>query len=458
MGLRTKTALAGVAICLGGTAVAAPAAGAATSGWCGNDAVATDRLPDAVAGAQIHVVYATPSDGPDRFAQLAPAIVADLTEVDRWWRGQDPSRAPRFDLFAFPGCAPASLDALDVSFSRLPRPTAEYADEPGALTKISGDLAGAAFGLGSAGKKYLLYYDGQINSDAVCGRAFSSQPTSGGRFSYGAIWLQSHANCGTVGANDYAAGTAAHELLHVLGAMPTLGPPHGCPNDPGHACDSGRDIMSPSGLDFLRDQVLDEGRDDYYGHAGAWWDVQDSPWLRRLDGPQHVLTVALEGLSQATAQVVRSEFPGIGCPPSCAATWDGGSRVVLVPEYQAGGLDFLGWSGDCAAAEGSCVLDMNGAKRVVARYGVPTETLTVELRGRGRVTAATARSCSSTCRMEFRRNTELRLHAAAAKGWRFIRWARDCSGRKPDCSITVSSSSSVTAVFAKAPRNRARSR
>ena len=34
----------------------------------------------------------------------------------------------------------------------------------------------------------------------------------------------------------------------------------------------------------LSAKLLDPGRDDYYGHAGAWTDSQDSPWLVRLDG------------------------------------------------------------------------------------------------------------------------------------------------------------------------------
>ena len=454
MGRGVSGVFVGVVVVLGG--LAAPGAGAlgASSSWCGNDVTHTDRLPDAVAGAQIHVVYATPADGPDRFGQLAPGIVADLTEVDSWWRREDPARTPRFDFFAFPGCAPSRLEALDLSFARLPRAGGEYADEPTALTKISADLALAPFALANAAKKYLLYYDGPINSDEVCGRAYSHQPTTGGRFSYAALWLRSSAGCGTVGGNDWAATSAAHELVHVLGAMPEPGPPHGCAGDPGHPCDSGRDVLSPlsAGSHHLRDHVLDAGRDDYYGHTGPWWDVQDSAWLRRLDLPQFTLAVALEGLPQSAAQSVRSEFPGIACPPACEATWDGGSRVVLLPEYQVAGLEFLGWGGDCTATEGSCVLAMDAARRVVARYGIPKETLTVNVRGRGRVSTGPAGpSCSRACSFEFRRNSEIRLRALPAKGWRFARWSRGCSGRTPTCLVTLSSSPAVTAVFAKAP-------
>src|SRR5256886_9390798 len=67
--------------------------------WCGTDQAATDR-PDVVTGRQIHVVYAYPSDGPDRFGIFGSGISTDLAAIDHWWRGQDYSRTPRFDLAA----------------------------------------------------------------------------------------------------------------------------------------------------------------------------------------------------------------------------------------------------------------------------------------------------------------------------------------------------------------------
>jgi hypothetical protein len=59
-----------------------------------------------------------------------------------------------------------------------------------------------------------------------------------------------------------------------------------CPGDQGHPCDSTTDLLYPSGSasDTLQTRVLDAGRDDYYGHAGAWWDTQDSLFLERVGG------------------------------------------------------------------------------------------------------------------------------------------------------------------------------
>src|SRR5262249_62039836 len=65
------------ALALSEAAGLAPAAHADT--WCGTDAVATDREPEAVSASQIHVVYAFPSDGTDRFSLEAGPIVADIS-------------------------------------------------------------------------------------------------------------------------------------------------------------------------------------------------------------------------------------------------------------------------------------------------------------------------------------------------------------------------------------------
>src|SRR6266508_1130461 len=90
---------------------------------------------------------------------------------------------------------------------------------------------------------------------------------------------------------------AAHELLHLLGAVPE-GAPHGCPDAHAHDCDRESDVMRSGGFsDSLSDYLLDAGRDDYYGHSGAWWDVQDSPFLARLDSPDRTPPSTPRGLT-----------------------------------------------------------------------------------------------------------------------------------------------------------------
>ena len=75
--------------------------------------------------------------------------------------------------------------------------------------------------------------------------------------------------------------------------------------------------------------LLDFGRDDYYGHSGAWLDVQDSLWLR-LVTRQVPLTVGIAGTGSC-----ESDIPGVDCTASCTTEWDAGTTVSL--EALAGG-------------------------------------------------------------------------------------------------------------------------
>ena len=250
--------------------------------WCGADAAAADRVPDAAAGFQWHVVYAVPSDGTDRFASLASGIATDLASIDAWWNGQDASRRLRFDLFAFPGCAPG-LGQLDLSSSRLPRPGADYAPLESRLDRIVADLNALPFGFASPDKKYLVYYDGPADEQKVCGQG-NAGVTDGGPRAFAIVFLQA---CGQGSPGDgegVAAITAVHEMTHALNAVLEQAP-HYC-ND-GHVCDSDSDLLRAVGTstDVLSAQVLDVGHDDYYGHSGTWWDAQDSGWLIRVGGP-----------------------------------------------------------------------------------------------------------------------------------------------------------------------------
>src|SRR6266540_5683852 len=72
----------------------------ALSNLCGAGAVTSANRPDTSLSSPnlIHVTYAVPSDGADRFASLANAIKTDVDAIGAWWAGQDASRAPRFDL------------------------------------------------------------------------------------------------------------------------------------------------------------------------------------------------------------------------------------------------------------------------------------------------------------------------------------------------------------------------
>jgi hypothetical protein len=289
----------GVALALAAALlIPSPAVAAAPpTPWCGASAEsAADRLPDAISAFEIHVIYAIPADGTDLFAQRASVIATDAASMDAWWRAQDGTRAPRFDLAAFQDCA-STFGQLDISAVRLPQDAAAYAADQYRL--LERDLN--ALGFIDPDKKYLVYYDGPAvmppEGGAICGQTQTGL-SDGGPRAYSIVYLGGFCSSG-IGGGGVATVTATHELIHGLNALVTPGPPHACPGDPSHPCDSPTDILYPQQhsnvtLDGL---VLDAGRDDYYGHSGTWWDVQDSPFLSHLDSPDQTPPTAPGGLT-----------------------------------------------------------------------------------------------------------------------------------------------------------------
>ena len=436
------------------------ALGAATRGpaalepvrWCGTDSVSTDRLPD-LGTPNVHVIYAFPADGVDRFAERAHQIVNDLGAIDLWWRRQDPTRAPRFDLFPFPGCT-TKLGALDISKVRLPQPGAYYApDRTGAITgrgrhlRLQEALSADPFGFGTPAKKYLGFYDGPTTDDGCAGGRIG-QPTTGGQFDYAWVYLGG-GGCG----DDFGAGRvfgafAAHELVHVLGALPrpspNPGPPHPC-SDSTHVCDSDSDVIYglPYSQRNLDQRVLDVGHDDYYGHSGSWWDVQDSPYL----AAQVPLTVTVSR-TQAAGSVV-SEPAGLECQETCTLGFDPGGSVALraVPDT---GARLVAWGGACSR-RGNCSVRLDGPQSVTATFGRGSFEIAVRIRGRGKIRSRPAGiSCPGRCVAYFPADAIVRLTATPAKRWRLARWTGPCRG-PGRCVVRTDVDRSVGATFARRP-------
>jgi hypothetical protein len=346
--------------------------------WCGTTPSATDR-PDIVGGDQIHVIYATPSDSPDRFASLASAITTDLNAVNSWWKRQDPTRAPRFDYAAI-GCT--GFGSLDITDVKLPHDTAFYSQvSTPRLSLLRDDLIAAGFT--DPAKKYLVYYDqAQASTSMECGNAYVSAQ-SGGTKGYAAVFIAPNLEgsgaargCGSIEASaprgGFLAVVAAHELINELGALDpaTPGPPHRCPGDAFHPCDSNLDVLYPTPAATTIDAaVLDFGHDDYYAHSGTWWDVQDSPWLRHLDVREAKLHVSV-GAGGASVAVL--DQPSMSCAPgaSCAWTWATGSPVNL-SATAAPGYRFVRWTGCPTVAGPICTVSVDTALKVGAVFARP---------------------------------------------------------------------------------------
>lgn len=409
------------------------APGALASGWCGNAQSPTDRL-DIVTGPQIHAVVALPSDAPDTFAADAARLSDDVASIDAWWTGQDPTRVPRFDLATFPGGT-----CLDISFVRLPEPTAAYSVSTSAAASqtFSGVVAQLrALGFNDLYKKYYVYVDGFGSSeDDICGTG-AGDFDQGGDFA--AVWLRA---CGV--PTD---AVGAHELLHALGALPA-GAPNYCTTvsdpfgvvDVGHPCDSPTDVLYPATYGTpLSQLVLDYNHDDYYGHSGTWPDIQDSPWLRHLDRPQEALAVAISGRGG-----VFSDAPGVVCAASCTTQWDQGS-VVRLNASPDDGMRFVGWSGACLG-RGACSVTLNAAASVTAVFGPARVAMHLSHTGKGSI------ACRPACKSTVAAGSPLVLTAVPAKGWKFVRWSGACKGTRTTCRLTPAAAFAAHATFAKKP-------
>ncbi|HEX6699274.1 MAG TPA: hypothetical protein VF101_00930 [Gaiellaceae bacterium] len=411
--------------------------------WCGSGPSPIGREPSVEVSSpnQIHVVYAVPSDAPDRFASLASPIATDIAAIDAWWQRQDPTRTPRFDLFPFPNCS-SRFGLLDLGYARLPHPAAYYAGDGGEL-RLGADLDVFAH---SAKVKNLVFYEGALDDPDICGSTDFLAENDGGRFGFAFVYLDS--DCpNDSGRGEFTARVAAHELLHNLGAEPDGGPPHACPDEnAGHPCDSPTDILFPY-VTFgatLDGAVLDYGRDDYYGHSGWWWDVQDSAWLMHL--PQFTLALNVSATGSATGSIAMTAPTELGCASACTESLDNGTHVALVAQ-PAKGARFVGWSGACTGT-GSCAPTMDAAKAVTAEFAPAAVRISVTRTGRGTVTSTPAGiSCPSRCAATFSGGS-VSLRAKPAKGYRFAGWSGDCGG-KAACVLTTAADHAVGARFRK---------
>jgi Divergent InlB B-repeat domain len=407
--------------------------------WCGLGETSVNR-PDSVDVALsspnlVHVSYVVPSDGVDRFASFAPAIVSDLAAADAWWQAQDATRTPRFDLADFP-CS-TRLGRLDLSFVRLPSPGSAYMG-PDRGPRLTNDLVS----LGPQAVKNLVYYDGPTPADsAACGFTNYLAPGAGGPNGFAFVLVRG-ACPPDLGQGGIMATDAVHELTHNLGAV-LPGAPHACPGNTGHACDSNRDLMWPYATPDaqLGNKALDVGRDDYYAHAGSWFDVQDSPWLVHL--PQFPLTVASSGNGNGTVRIAAAGG-SLECSSSCSEQLDNGTPVRLTAE-PASGNRLVAWQGSCSGTAPQCDLTADGAKSATAIFGTASYGVVVTVKGKGKVTSSpTGIACPRRCRATF--TVPVTLRARPAKHFRFAGWSGACRGKRT-CILSVDNAGAVRAVF-----------
>jgi len=407
------------ALALGGWAKPADAAP-----WCGT--LGTGDRAQVIGGPFVHVVYAIPGDGADHSAEFGQRISDDVDQITAWWTGQDPTRAPRFDVTPF-SCG----NQVDLTLVRLPQSGAQLAPSQGRAASLATGVMAA--GLGSAFGKYLVYYDGPANDPDLCGQG-------GGAEDAGPDYAFVYATACT---DVPTAAIAAHELLHSLSALPQ-GAPHACSaDDDGHPCDSTQDVLYPfASGDPLSSLVLDVGHDDYYAHSGNWFDIQDSIWLTHV-GDQAPLTISVRGGGR-----VVSLAPSPDCTATCSVDWNRGATVQL-EGIPAAGKRFVRWSGGCTGT-GACTVRVGAPTSVGAFFAPARFRLDVGVTGQGLVRSAPrGLACRVRCAISFTSYKAVRLTAVPAKGWRFSRWTGSCTGRRTICSVPMTKAASARAVFAR---------
>jgi List-Bact-rpt repeat protein len=378
-----------------------------------------------VGGPFVHVVYAIPSDGADHSADFAQRINDDVDQITAWWTGQDATRAPRFDLTPF-SCG----SQVDLTLVRLPQAGSQLAPRPGRARSLTAGVMSA--GLGSSFGKYLVYYDGPAEEPNLCGEGGGAEDAGP---DYAFVYTGACTDVPT-------AAIAAHELLHALSALPQ-GAPNACPGDDGHPCDSEQDVLYPfASGDPLASLILDVGRDDYYGHSGNWFDLQDSIWLTHV-GDQAPLSISVRG----GGKVVSLE-PSPDCAATCSVDWNRGTTVQL-EGIPAAGKRLVRWSGGCTGS-GDCTVTLSRPTSVSAFFAQSRFRLSVAVSGRGLV-RSTPRglACRTRCGASFTSYKAVRVTATPSKGWRFARWAGVCSGTRSTCSVPMTKAVSARAVFAR---------
>ena len=159
----------------------------------------------------------------------------------------------------------------------------------------------------------------------------------------------------------------------------------------------------------------------------------------------------LKDTNSTGSGVIKSEPLGIDCGEVCIRNFELGTQVKLTA-MPAEGSEFVGWGGDwCAGSEPVCVVSMDKAKIVTARFDRGFR-LTVEKQGSGAgriVSQPQGIDCGATCAFSFTNNATVTLTVRPDEGTTFLGWGGACSasGTALTCTLPMTQSRKVIATF-----------
>jgi hypothetical protein len=225
----------------------------------------------------------------------------------------------------------------------------------------------------------------------------------------------------------------------------------GFPDGPGYPCGKDCGVRFPEGTKVGFSAKPDLGyRFDHWldGCAGQKGDcmlhLNSNQSVSAVFVPIETIRIELKGEGR-----VRVSFSGtaILCRPTCNYSFDRNTRLELHAQ-SFNGHRWLEWTGSCLGQPNPCHLNMNTAHEVGARFITVHKVTVIPAEG-GHVVweAADRQSCPGACEKTVDAGSQVRFKAEPVAGYRFDRWALGCSGKLPDCEITVDSSSEVSARF-----------
>ncbi len=161
-------------------------------------------------------------------------------------------------------------------------------------------------------------------------------------------------------------------------------------------------------------------------------------------------TLTIEKAGTGTGYVL-SDPRRIACGSTCTATFDSGSKVVLIAKPAFNAI-FVGWSGGGCPVSGNCTLTMDADKTVTATF-TPLRTLVVKKGGTGDGTVVSKPRgllCGKRCSAQFREGTVITLVAHADASSLFVRWTERRCAHRLICRVRLDENLTVGAIFTRA--------